>query len=186
MSTLGAVFDGWYGYETSLLHAIEPLRAEQLAWRPAPGVRSLGEVVRHLSLGRINWLARMSATGIGEVCAEVPRWFTDADGARHVVEEAVSCEETGILTRWLELSWGPIQTILEEWTVEDLSQTYLHIFRGTRYQVSRQWTLWRILSHDLHHGGQIAMMLACQEIPAFELRGLGGHVVTPPLAAPPR
>lgn len=184
MSALGDVFDGWYGYQTSLLHAVEPLTAEHLAWRPAPAVRSRGEVIRHVGLGRINWLARMDAPGVEEVCAEVPRWFTDGDGARHVVEEAVSCEKSGVLTRWLELSWAPIQRMLEEWSVEDLSQTYLHTFRGTRYEVSRQWTLWRILSHDLHHGGQIAMMLACQDVPAFELRGLGGHVVTPPVAPP--
>jgi hypothetical protein len=30
------------------------------------------------------------------------------------------------------------------------------------YLVSRQWTLWRILSHDLHHGGQLALLLGLQ------------------------
>ena len=35
----------------------------------------------------------------------------------------------------------------------------------------------RILSHDSHHGGQIAMMLAIQGIEAFELRAMGGHIV---------
>jgi len=186
MSTVGDIFNGWSGYQTSLLHAIEPLTAGQLVWQPAPGVRSLGGVIRHLSLGRINWLARISAPGIEEVCAQVPRWFTDSDGARHVVEDAVPSDDNQILTRWLKLSWSPLQRILEEWTIESLFQTYLHIFRGTRYEVSNQWTLWRILSHDMHHGGQIAMMLACQNIPAFELRGLGGHIVTPPLAPPCR
>ena len=88
-------------------------------------------------------------------------------------------DERAILTHWLELSWDLIQRILEEWTVEDLFQTYHHTFRGTRYEVSNQWTLWRIMSHDVHHGGQIAMMLACQDIPAFELRAIGGHVVEP-------
>lgn len=86
--------------------------------------------------------------------------------------------------KWLALSWEPIRRILEEWTVEHLSQTYLHKFRGTQYVVSNQWTLWRIMSHDVHHGGQIAMMLACQDTPAFELRALGGHIVEPQLAGP--
>lgn len=184
MSTLGAIFEGWYGYETSILHAIESLTTEQLVWRPVPRVRSLGEIIRHLSLGRINWLARMGAPGVHEVCDEVPKWFTDSDGARHVVEDAVPSDQSGILVHWLERSWGPIGRTLQEWTVEQLFRTYLHTFRGTRYDVSHQWTLWRIMSHDTHHGGQIAMMLACQDIPAFELRELGGHVVAPPVASP--
>lgn len=91
-------------------------------------------------------------------------------------------DEGEVPTYWLKLSWTPIQRVLEEWTVEDLFQTYLHQFRGTKYQVSNQWTLWQIMSHDLHHGGQISMMLACQGVPAFELRALGGRVVSPPFA----
>lgn len=182
MSALGAVFDGWNGYQTSILHAIEPLTPEQLNWRPAPKVRALGEVIRHVGLGRINWLARMGAPGIEDVSRQVPRWHTDSDGSRHVVEDAVRADESEALKHWLELSWSPIQRMLDEWTIEDLSPTYLHRFRGTEYAVSNQWTLWRVMSHDLHHGGQIAMMLACQNIPALELRALGGHIVAPPVA----
>jgi hypothetical protein len=39
------------------------------------------------------------------------------------------------------------------------------------------------MAHDIHHGGQIARMLACQGVEAFELRWLGGHIVLPPLAS---
>ena len=186
MSTLGAIFDGWNGYQTSILDAIKPLTAEQLLWRAAPRVRSLGEIVRHISLGRITWLYRMSAPGIDDVCREVPRWYTDSDESRHVVEDAVRSDESAVLSHWLELSWIPIQRLLEEWTIEYLFQTYIHKFQGTQYRVSNQWTLWRIMSHDLHHGGQVAMMLACKDIPAFELRALGGHIVAPPVAIQPR
>lgn len=186
MCTLGSVFEGWSGYEASVLRAIEPLTPEQLRWRPASDVRSLGEVIRHLSLGRVNWLARMSAPGIEDVSRKVPSWYTDSDGTRHVVEDSVPSDESVILARWLEFTWKPIQQILEEWTVENLFQTYRHKFHGTEYIVSNQWTLWRIMSHDVHHGGQIAMMLACQNIPALELRALGGHVVSPPVVPPQR
>jgi hypothetical protein len=70
--------------------------------------------------------------------------------------------------------------MLEEWTVDDLFQTY----PLAEYVVSRQWTIWRIMSHDIHHGGQLATMLALQDIDAFELRALGGHVTLPPIAKP--
>jgi hypothetical protein len=50
--------------------------------------------------------------------------------------------------------------------------------------VSRQWTIWRILTHDVHHGGQLALMLGTQGIPVFELGDLFGHITLPPLAEP--
>jgi len=183
MYKLAQVFEGWDGYQTSLLHAVQPLTAEQLSWRPAPDRRSLGELVRHTSLGRINWFSRMGAPGIDKIAQRIPRWFTDADGARHVVEESIPCDQPALLAEWLGLSWQPIRRMLQEWTVEDLFQTYPHRFQGIDYSVSRQWTIWRILSHDMHHGGQLAMMLGMQGIEAFELRALGGHIVSPPIPA---
>ena len=182
MNKLGDLFSGWDGYQVSLLHAVAPLTPEQLGWRPAPHVRSLGELIRHLALGRITWLSRIAAPGIEDAVRQVSEWYTDSDNSRHVVEDSVPTDRAELLIHWLELSWTPIQKLLDTWTIEHLSQTYIHCFRGTQYNVSRQWTLWRIMSHDIHHGGQIAMMLACQNIPAPELRSLGGHITPPPLA----
>ena|SRR5262250_3426897 len=50
------------------------------------------------------------------------------------------------LVDWLNICWQPIRQMLDEWTVSDLATTYRHRFRGVDYEVSRQWTLWRILS----------------------------------------
>lgn len=182
MHTLSQILEGWDGYQISLLHAVSPLTREHLSWRPAPERRSTGELIRHIGLGRITWLSRMGAPGIDVIASRVPRWYTDEDGARHVVEESVPCDQPTVLAEWLTLSWQPIQRLLAEWTVDDLFRTYSHRFRGVDYDVSRQWTVWRIMSHDTHHGGQLATMLALQGIEAFELRALGGHIITPALA----
>jgi uncharacterized damage-inducible protein DinB len=109
--------------------------------------------------------------------------YIDGDGARHVVE-AVACDQTEGLAKWLEISRQPIRRMLDEWTVHDLCEAYPHRFRSTDYLRSRQWTLWRILSHDIHHAGQLAMMLALQGVEAFELRELGGHTTAPAIAKP--
>jgi len=184
MHRLAQVLEGWDGYQTSLLHAVSPLTIGQLSWRPEPDRRSVGELIRHIGLGRITWLSRLGAPEMDAVKAHIPRWYTDGDGSRHVVEEEIPCDQAAVLAEWLALSWQPIQRMLDEWTVDDLFQTYPHRFRGTDYAVSRQWTVWRILSHDVHHGGQLAMMLAIQGIEALELRALGGHIITPALASP--
>ena len=182
MYKLAQIFEGWGGYQTSLLHAVTPLTTEQLSWRPTPERRSVGELIRHISLGRITWFSRIGAPGIETIAQRVPRWHTDADGSRHVVEESVLCDQAAVLAEWLTLSWQPIQRMLDEWTVDDLFHTYPHRFRGIDYDLSRQWTVWRIMSHDIHHGGQLAMMLAIQGVEAFELRALGGHIIMPPVA----
>lgn len=183
MTKLASIFDGWNGYQTSLLHAVTPLTSEQLAWRAGADRRSTGELIRHIALGRITWFGRMGALGMDAVMKRVPEWYADQDGARHVVESAVGCDEAAVLAEWLKLSWKPIERALEEWTVDDLFQTYRHRFHGNDYTVSRQWTLWRMMAHDIHHGGQLAMMLALQGVEAFELSALGGHIISPALVS---
>lgn len=179
MLNLAQVFDGWNGYQTSLLHAIVPLTIDQLTWRPASDRRSVGELIRHISLGRVTWFSRMDAPGAESVRLRVPRWYIDGDGSRHPVEDSLPPNDPAVLAEWLKLSWRPIQKMLDEWTVQDLFQTYPHRFRNTDYVVSRQWTIWRMMSHDTHHGGQLALMLAILGIDAFELRALGGHIISP-------
>ncbi|MGJ5817162.1 DinB family protein [Paludibaculum fermentans] len=173
---LATIYEGWDGYQTSLVRAAALLTSEHLAWRPAPGRRSIGEIFRHISLGRITWLDRMKAPGIDLVAERVPQWRYDNDGTRCVAEESVASDDPAVLDEWLQGSWQPIQRLLEEWTVDDLFETYL--LDG--YLISRQWTIWRLLSHDTHHGGQLAALLAVKDIDASDLREQGGHIIMPP------
>lgn len=69
-----------------------------------------------------------------------------------------------------------IETTLTTWTVADLAQTYRHLREGKIYAVTRQWTIWRVMSHDLHHGGQLALMLSLQGIDVPEFSDTGGHL----------
>ncbi len=55
--SLAAIFEGWDGYQTSLLHAIQPLTRSQLEWRPGKKLRSIGETAGHIALGRIDWFS---------------------------------------------------------------------------------------------------------------------------------
>lgn len=182
---LDTVLDGWNGYQTSLVHAIAPLTPAQLAWRPAPHLQSVGELARHISMGRIGWFQRMGAPGSAELASRIDTWATDSDGNRDIVDDALAIADNAAeLVRWLEASWHMIDMTLKGWTVADLAQTYRHTWNGDTYAVSRQWTIWRIMSHDLHHGGELSLMLGLQGIAAFELSDLFGHIVLPQLADP--
>jgi len=178
--SLQTVFDGWEGYLTSVIHAVTPLTSEQLAFRPAPNMRSVGELVRHMALGRIDWFRRMDAPGNHEVVSLVTAWDEDPHGNKYIIDTAFPITEDATqLIYWLETTGQMITKTLNTWTVDDLKQTYWHVWRGTTYAVSRQWTLWRMMAHDLHHGGELSTMLGMQGLENFELGDLGGHITEP-------
>jgi uncharacterized damage-inducible protein DinB len=183
MQSLAEIFDGWDGHQQSLVNAIAPLDSSRLLWRPNEKLDSVGELARHISLARIVWFLRMNAPGSQELAARVPGWEVDGDGNQQVVESSLPiAEDADQLVHWLEGSWQMIATVLSEWTTTDLARRYPHRWNGTLYSVSYQWTLWRILTHDVHHGGQLSHMLGMQGIEVFELGDLFGHINFPPVA----
>jgi uncharacterized damage-inducible protein DinB len=178
--SLMRVYEGWDGYRQSIVKSVAPLSAEQLAWRPSANLRSVGELVRHIALGPINWFLRMEAPGSRELAGRISAWDEDPHGNRYIVEEAIAIAgQAAELVGWLEASRQMIDQTLKAWTVDDLKKTYRHTWRGSTYAISRQWTLWRIMAHDLHHGGELVVMLGMQGLANFELGDLGGHVVEP-------
>ncbi len=176
--SLQQIFEGWDGYQKSLVSAVSDLTEEQLAFRPAPKIRNAAEIVRHISAGRLTWLLRIEAPGSVELANKVEEWHTDADGARHVQEESIPLDKATLL-EWLMESGAMVVAMLHQWTTEELAQSYRHKFRGTTYQVSFQWTIFRILLHDVHHGGQLSLVLEVQGIIPLELGWLGGHLTEP-------
>ena len=183
VNSLMTVYEGWDGYQQSLVNAVAPLTSAQLSWRPSPQHRSVGELVRHISMGRLTWFVRMGAPHSAKLASQIADWQQDSDGNQDIIEEALPiAEDTAALSHWLEATWQMIEAMLANWTVADLSQTYRHTWNGDVYDVSYQWTIWRIMAHDIHHGGELSLMLGLQGIEAFELSALGGHIVLPALA----
>ncbi len=96
-------------------------------------------------------------------------------------EDAIE-EQSTELVRGLEATWQMIENALRHWTETDLAQTYPLSYQGKNYALPRQWVLWRIMAHDLHHGGELAFTLGMQNITIPELGDEGGHIIEPPLA----
>ncbi len=170
--SLSQVFEGWEGYNTSLVHAIQPLTDQQLSWQPSVKHRSVGELAGHIAFGRIGWFSRMPAPGSLELMKK-----TEEIGD----ESAIAGNKEAIL-RWLGDSWQMIANTLNQWTVTDLWRNYRQEFSGKVYLISYQWTIWRILTHDMHHGGELSLMLGMQGLSVPELGDRGGHLLMPPLA----
>lgn len=182
IGSLSYIFDGWNGYNQSIINAVTPLTPAQLNWRPKEKFNSVGELVRHISLGRLTWLLRAAAPGSKELANEISEWNQDSDGNKDIIESSIDiCEQPEELVNWLNLTWQIIENSLTSWSFSDLSKTYPHRWNGDEYAISRQWTLWRVMNHDIHHGGELSLMLGLQGIEAFELSELFGHIILPPL-----
>lgn len=192
-SSLISIFEGWDGHQLALVRAITPLTPEQLTWRPAPHQRSVGELISHIALARLYWFHNMGAPGSAELARKIAPWEGEKANTENLAEfhrwfDAIALQEEAIvenhaeLLRWLEASWQMIETTLTTWTVADLAQTYRHLYQGKMFAVSRQWVIWRVMSHDLHHGGELSILLGMQGIDIPDLGDQGGHLTELPLA----
>src|SRR5262252_7534512 len=112
--SLVTVYNGWDGYQISLVRAIAPLPREQLAYRPRPHLRSAGQIARHISEGRFGWFKRTFGVRPAEPANLVVAWQSD---------DATEEQATG-LVKGLESTWQLIEDALHRWSVADLAQTY--------------------------------------------------------------
>ena len=175
--SLREIFSGWDGYQRSLTAAVAPLSPENLRYRPTAERRSVGEIAAHIAFGRLDWFQRMGAAGTAALVLQAaPFWKPWGE-----INAAIAEDPTAIV-HWLDATWAMIESNLTQWTTADLNWSYRQDYGGKTYAVSRQWVVWRVMAHDLHHGGQLSVLLAAQGIELPELGDNGGHILEPPLA----
>lgn len=191
--SLITTYDGWKKHQLVLMQTIATLTPEQLAYRPAPHLNSIGELLSHMSLARLWWFYKMDAPGSADLARQLPLWRSETlntEDPASLDKWADATEQQGEaitqnlpeLIHWLEITWQMIETTLTRWTAADLAQTYRHLTEGKIYLVSRWWTIWRVMSHDLHHGGQVALTLGIQGVEVPDLWWWGGQTIELPLA----
>ena len=147
-------YKGWDTYQELLIKAIEPLSLEQLSLRPAPHLRSIGENAAHIVGTRVGWFHFVLNDGGDDLVAR--NWA-------HPNQPPSTPE----LISGLELTWQVIQDGLRRWTPADLDEIFQDTDDdGKVWDLTRQWVIWHLIEHDLHHGGEISLMLG--------MYGLGG------------
>jgi uncharacterized damage-inducible protein DinB len=161
-SALLAFYEGWENYQELLLKALVPLAPEQLALRPAPHLRSIGENTRHMIGARVRWCHE--ALGLGandEHYAALGRWD------RRDAPERSGAE----LASGLRDSWQVLREALRGWTPADLAYGVPNTRPepGEPETFTRQWIIWHLIEHDLHHGGEISQLLGINRLPAPDL-----------------
>ena len=144
--TLKQVYAGWDIYAGYLVEAVAPLTQEQLEMRAAPNLRNVYEIVTHIIGARARWFSLVLGEG-GETMASLGTWDRPGQPRRN----AAALEEG------LEQSWQVISDCLGRWTIANLADTFPNDRPdpGEPEAFTRQWIIWHLIEHDLHHGGEL-------------------------------
>lgn len=157
MSNLTRFYAGWDRYQDLLAEVVGSLTEEQLALSASPALRPVWTLAAHIISARAGWFR--------EVMGEAPDrsdfeqmydWDLDDQPQRSSKE----------LVRGLRDSWQLIADCLARWTPDDLDETFT-TERGNTF--SRQWIIWHVIEHDVHHGGELFFTLGMHGIPTPEL-----------------
>ncbi len=157
-ASLASVYAGWENYHRFLVKAIAPLTVEQLALRPAPHLRSIGENAAHIINTRAGWYH--IAMGIGDDAFA-------AMGARD--EPGTPQRSANDLVARLEATWKVMADALAAWTTDNLGDTLTGVRRGEPFEFKRGWVIWHVFEHDMHHGGEISLTLGMHHLPGLGL-----------------
>lgn len=152
-------YKGWEAYQELLIAALAPLSSEQLALRAAPHLRTIGENVAHIIGARVGWFHMYMGEGEAEIIAPLDLWDAPGAPARSAAE----------LVSALKITWQMLQTSLARWTTADLEYVFEKTPSGEREQHTRQWVIWHVIEHDLHHGGEISLTLGMHGLTAPDL-----------------
>ncbi|MFN8517396.1 MAG: DinB family protein [Chloroflexia bacterium] len=152
-------YQGWEMYQQHLLDVVTPLTAEQLDLRTAPHLRSVGTIATHIVLVRAGWLYFVLKIG-GDVLGPIGAWGASDQQSRSAAE----------LADGLRITWQVIDDALNRWSYADLQELVTDVEDdGTEVTHTRQWVLWHLLEHDMHHGGELSFALGTHGVPAINL-----------------
>ena len=73
------------------------------------------------------------------------------------------------LVAGLEQTWAMVAECLDRWTPADLNDPITWERRGTPVTRTRQWVIWHVIEHDLHHGGEISLTLGNHGLQSLDL-----------------
>lgn len=158
-STLAEIYKNWGAYQALLVKAVAPLTAEQLALSSAPHLRSVSSLAAHIIGTRAGWFNRLMGEGGPEVVALVG-WGRVGTAAPTSAAELVA---------GLETTWQMIVAALARWTTADMEHVFTGERNGEAYTIARQWVIWHLIEHDLHHGGELSLTLGIHNLPAIDI-----------------
>lgn len=157
-STLSVIYESWRGYQEKLRACVAPLTDEQLLLQPAAHMWPLGQIVQHIISVRAGWFSG-TLQDDDEAMSAYMAWGQRESPARTGAD----------LARGLDETWAFIEARLHRWTPDDCAMTFPDEWDGQVYQVSRSWVIYHVMEHDLHHGGEVSLILGMSGLRTLDL-----------------
>jgi uncharacterized damage-inducible protein DinB len=150
-------YRGWATYQRSLAEMIAPLTPEQLALPAGSHKWTIGLVTQHMIGNRVWWFQLWMEQGSPDL-APIMHWDPGdfADTSPRSAAELVAA---------LNATWDMIEGALARWTPDDLETvfsapaTLSEAEQRAFGNKTREWIIWHVLEHEIHHGGELSLAL---------------------------
>ena len=149
---------GWHTYQEALIKAVSPLSTDELALRSAPHLRTVEEIATHIIGARARWFYMLMGEG-GDAFEKFGRWDRTGMKERNAQE----------IVSGLEATWKGMHQAIGRWSPEDWKKTWEGEDDDVPKVHTRQWVIWHLIEHDVHHGGEISITLGMHEASAIDL-----------------
>ncbi len=146
--TLNVIYENWRLYHEKLRECIAILTNEQLLLQPASHMWPLEQILQHIISVRAGWFSGTLQEN-DQVMNAYIEWGQRESPARSAAE----------LARGLDETWAFIEACLQRWTPDDCARTFPDEWNGEVHQVARSWVIYHVMEHDLHHGGEVSLIL---------------------------
>lgn len=179
-ANIAPLYEGWRLANDTLIAALQPLTPEQLALPVGSPTWPIWASASHLAGTRVYWLCQI----FGEPGAETTP-FNDPTGFGWE-DDLTHPRDAAELVAALRSTWSIIERTLATWTLESLTQEARRVGPSGVQIHTRQSVLWRMVTHDAFHSGEISLVLGSNGLGSIEpWGGLSRPEVSPPTGSAP-
>ena len=146
--SLGLLLDHWSSVRKGLYLALERISDEQLTFSPGEGLWSLGQVALHIASAEHGWFRHV-------IQNELPEWPQDLELKDHPTVAGIRLVLDKIHDRTLVYLASLDDTGLKR---------IIRTSHGETFPVHA--AVWHVLEHEIHHRGEIYLMLGLLGIDA--------------------
>jgi uncharacterized damage-inducible protein DinB len=152
-------YAGWEWHNALLIKAIRPLTEDQLALRPGTLPNQAWQIAAHIATNRVFWFHDVLHEG-GDDLQQYADWEDEPAHPRSAAE----------LVGALTATWDFVAECLARWTPAMLDESFERRRRnGMVVRHTRQWVTWHLLEHDIHHGGEISLILGMHGLEGLDV-----------------
>jgi uncharacterized damage-inducible protein DinB len=167
---LKGFYEGWAEQQAKLLDSIRPLTMEQIQLRAAPGEWAIWQLASNMAGGRLYWLChmlgeddsglsqmfRVDHTTVPDLPLEWAGWEDNEDRPRSADELVDAFQKT----------WEVVKACLDRWSLQDLNvEVKGENAWGRIVTITPGAVIWRLMSHEVHHGSEISLILRVHGLP---------------------